>query len=205
MRLEFVIPAEALTVRQPKLHPARAEFHHPRPQLARRIHKHGAIAWRNLLVVSQIVQDVRECLGMHQAMFDCHMTQRIRERIEMRSELAAHAPVVLLHFGHRGPGGGWIGGKLSRRRVDPESEEAVELRMKRCHFRPEPAEQIPVEGLHVSQVEDDAVTFGDGPFVNGIRPHQPEQFICPGPGILQRGTQIPREVHKFLVYPGQRP
>ena len=81
----------------------------------------------------------------------------------------AYAQIVVLDLGRTGPVRGLVAGELAGRRVDAESEEPVELRMERRNVERITRDQVPVEGFDVPQVKDDAMAFGDRPFVEGVR------------------------------------
>src|SRR4051812_26528526 len=51
--------------------------------------------------------------------------------------------------------------------------------MERWHSQHPPADLIPVERFEMSQVEDVAMSFGDGTIVEGFRNQEGEKFVGP--------------------------
>src|SRR5215472_9464577 len=77
-------------------------------------------------------------------------------------------PAISQHFLDAGPIGRLILGCLPNRRVDTEFEQLIEVRMKGRNPKGLAADQVPIEGLEMSQVEDEPVTFRHGPRVYGL-------------------------------------
>src|SRR5271167_1245740 len=69
----------------------------------------------------------------------------------------------------RGPGRGEIVGQSSADGIDAEGEEAIKLGVDRLYAGRQSAEQIPIEGFEVSDIEDDAMAFGNGAGIERVR------------------------------------
>ena len=102
---------------------------------------------------------------MHEAMFEGDVEQLFRDFGEQLIDLIAGAGVVALDLGEGGPVRRLVIGELAGRGIDAEGEEGVELRMKAGAIEGVAADQVPIEGFEVAEVEDQAVAFGDGAFV----------------------------------------
>jgi hypothetical protein len=100
-------------------------------------------------------------------------------------------PAVALDLFEFRPVGGLVRRQLPRRRIDAEREQLVEFAVEGRTVQGITRDQVPVEGLEVSEVEDDTMALRDGPFVDRIGPHQPEQFICGPAGLRQNVHHAP--------------
>ena len=79
MRVEFVIPSEAVVL-QAQLRDAARNVNHPwfaRPDRLGRRFRRGL----NLPVIWQLMQDIRERLGMHHPVLDRYMQQLFRDLV----------------------------------------------------------------------------------------------------------------------------
>ena len=128
MRLEFVVPAEAFAGSEPEAGGPGGDACIVR-SVGTGASSSASADRRMLTVVGELVQDVRERLGVHQAMFDGDVEQLLgnREGVDGFADLAA----VALDLIEAGPIGGLVFGQLAGRRVDAEREELVERGMKR--------------------------------------------------------------------------
>ena len=81
----------------------------------------------------------------------------------------ACALLVALHLGEAGPVGGLVVRQFAGRRIDAEGEQAIELLVERRDVQRVTRDQIPVEGVDVPQVEDDAMAFADGALIKRRR------------------------------------
>src|SRR5215831_13008145 len=106
---------------------------------------------------------------MHQSMLDGYMNQLLRCARRDLIDFIPHPLDVSLHFRNRRPVRWLILWEPSRRRVDAESEQAIKFRLERTRVECVPAEQVPVEGLHVAHIENNAMTLGDRTLVQRIR------------------------------------
>jgi hypothetical protein len=65
----------------------------------------------------------------------------------------------------RRPVGWLVGGQSPADWIDAEGEEAIEFRLKRIHAQNPLVEEVPVEGLQVPYIEDDAVALRNRPVI----------------------------------------
>ena len=77
---------------------------------------------------------------------------------------------------------------MSWLRINPERKEVVEGWLERWN-RCGRADEIPVKGLEMPEVEDDPVALGNGPLVKGLGTNECEQGI----GARARLSQRPHE------------
>jgi hypothetical protein len=121
---------------------------------------------------------------MHPAVFDGDVGERRRSL----GEYAVHGCPCLahvdLHLGERGPVLRAILGSLPGRRVDSESEEAIQGGVNRgkVHLS---CQQIPVKRLQMTDIEDEPVPFGYGAFEQSLRANAGKQEVGHRPGGLE--------------------
>jgi hypothetical protein len=132
---------------------------------------------RHLLAIFQLVQHVGESLGVHQAVLDGHAQELLRNVVQQLVDGFAGALLVVRHVGQGRPIGGLVAGQLARWGVDAEGEQAVELRVERRDVQRVARHQVPVEGIHVPQVKDDAMAFPDGARIERAGPDHAEQGV----------------------------
>jgi hypothetical protein len=147
-----------------------------------------------------LVKDVRERFRMHQPVFDGHVQQLIRDFAEQIVNDLTCAQIVSMHFGDTGPSRGRIIRQLAGRRIDPEREQPVKFGMESTLSEPIPCDQIPVEGFHVSQVEDDSMPLRDAAIVEGIRAHQLKETVRDTAGFTESLAKLGPRPHKFSQF-----
>jgi len=132
-----------------------------------------------LLVVGQAVEKVGERFGVHQAVLDGDVQERsvcnLRGEFGARGagaqgivQAAADGVGVFANLGLARPVRGLVGGKISLRGVNAEGKEMIERGVVRIEGEGALAEQIPVECFQMAEVEDQAVTFGDGASIESL-------------------------------------
>src|SRR5438876_195548 len=84
------------------------------------------------------------------------------------------AGVVFLLFR---PVSGLIVGEPAAHRVNPEGQELVERRLKRTQPERALGQQIPVEGFHMPEVENNPVPLGNRSVVYRLRPNNAEKLV----------------------------
>ncbi len=111
----------------------------------------SAAAARHFLLVIQLVQDVRESLGVHQAVFDGDVQQLLRHFGQPLVDHLARTLVGSVHLGETGPVGGLVLRQLAGRRIDAEGEQAIKFLVERAAGPAVARDQIPIEGVDVAQ------------------------------------------------------
>ena len=84
-----------------------------------------------------------------------------RHIVEYPVDSLADPPVVSPHLLDTRPVGGLIVGQVAFPGVDAEREQLVKGLLERGHVKSLPANQVPVKGFQMTQIENDAVTFGN--------------------------------------------
>src|SRR5271167_3983830 len=109
------------------------------------------------------MQHVSKRFRMHETMFQCHMEQEavVPGVIERLSDPV----VVTTNVGYGRPVRWSIRRQPAIDRIDPESEQPVELRIESLHIAHVWPQQIPIESLQVSEIKDDAVPLRNRPFI----------------------------------------
>src|SRR5579863_9991943 len=90
---------------------------------------------------------------------------------------------VCPHFGNGRPVRRLIAGKTATNGINTESKQAVKFRMETLQAQNSFVEKIPVEGLQMSDIKNDAVTLSNGPFIERIRPDDRKQPVGAAAGI----------------------
>src|SRR6476620_8610640 len=121
-------------------------------------------------------------------MLEGHVEQLVRDSSGRFIDVLPDAMVVLTDLGAVWPIGALVVLGVSRLRVNPERKEVVEVRLERWN-RCGRADEIPVKGLEMPEVEDDPVALGNGPLVKGFGANEGEQGI----GVCARLRQRPHE------------
>jgi hypothetical protein len=103
--------------------------------------------------------------------------EREKASVESVVNQVAESLDVVAYFGERGPIAGLIGGQAAADGVNAKGEELVERRRARFQGKQVGAKKIPVKGLEMTDVKDDAMAFGDGPFVEGILANSPKEAV----------------------------
>ncbi len=109
---------------------------------------------------------------------------------QCRIERRAHALAVAADRRGGGPVRGRVGREPAPHGIDAEGEQAVEFRREGLQPGKPRAEQVPVEGLEVAEVEDEAVPLGNRPLVERIGPDQSEQPVGTDAGHRQACQQF---------------
>src|SRR5271168_268503 len=106
---------------------------------------------------------------------------------------SSHSGYVTPHLAQRRPVGGLIARQSAAYGIDAKSKQTVECRMRLLtvtltldlilNAKEVLGEQVPVERLEVSHIEDDAMTFRDGPLIEGFGTNQAEKLIASAAGV----------------------
>ena len=127
-------------------------------------------------------------LGVHQPMLERYGEQLVRDPVRHLIDVLPDATVVLIDLGAVRPIGALVPLNMSWLRINPERKEVVEGWLERWN-RCGRADEIPVKGLEMPEVEDDPVALGNGPLVKGLGTNECEQGI----GARARLSQRPHE------------
>ena len=131
------------------------------------------------------MQDVGEGLGVHQAVLDGHVQQLLRNVVQQLVDDFARAVLVMFHLCDGGPIGGLVARQLAGRRIDAEGEQPVERLVECRDVQRVARDQVPVEGIHVPLVKDDAMAFADGACVKRSGADHAEQCVSLLAGLLE--------------------
>ena len=181
----FVVPAEVrrIVARDSQRGAARRGFR-PLPAAAGpRMRQPALAASPTFLIERQLMQHVRQRLGMHQPMFDRDVQQECRRSSRPSADSraprqASREPIpIALDLRPRGPIRGLIRRQAAIHRIDAEREQSIELRIEDLHVRDARAKKIPIERFQMPDVENDPMPLGDGALVQRIRPDQIEELI----------------------------
>ena len=153
---------------------------------ARRFPRHFFRA-TNLFFRRQPVQHVSQRFRMHQAMFDGHVEhlQRVRmaflgplqRMFDGAVEFFAHALLIAGHFRQRRPILRWVRGQSAADGIDAERKKFIKSPVERAQTKGALREQVPVKRLDMANVENDAMSLGDGPIVEGFFANDLEKFV----------------------------
>ena len=198
--LELVVPAECLAVaREPERGGPGRDADRARCRASRG--RRRGLGLGNLPVMRKLVKHVGERLRVHEPVLDRHLEdqavleQRVRGTRKVGARQAGvdrlpHALVVALDLVQRGPCGGRLVGQAAVGGIDPEGEQLVERLVEGFAPRGAAPDQVPVEGLEVPDVEDDAVALEDRPIVEGLAANDAEQRVGAGARIAQAGLEV---------------
>ena len=100
------------------------------------------------------------------------------------------APDIGTHFVDVRPVGRAILGGLARRGIDARLEQAIEVGMERRRVERAARDLVPVEGVEVAEVEDQAMAVGDRAFVERLVGDEGEQRV----GVVARLVQFAAQV-----------
>ncbi len=105
-------------------------------------------------------------------------------------QLIAQTPVVALDFFVPRPIRRRIRRQSPIHRVNAKRKQVIECPLKR--LQPERAlrEQIPVKSLHMPNVENNAVSLGNGPVVEGLFANCAEYLVRARAGVKQPGVKV---------------
>src|SRR5579862_4010269 len=117
------------------------------------ISKDRGLLW-DLLIVREIVDQIGERFGVHQPVFDRDVNQLLGRLTKRIIDNSPDLAVVRSNFFDGRPIGRLILGSFPDRRINPEFEQLVESRMEGWNVDGLSADQIPIKGLEVAQVED---------------------------------------------------
>ena len=93
----------------------------------------------------------------------------------------------------RGPVGGLVAWQASADGIDAEGKQLVEFFLERIECENISADQVPVKGLEVSEIKENAVPLGNGPLIKALRAHHAKEFIGEGAGFNHgRGKRAAR-------------
>src|SRR6266481_8479934 len=133
-----------------------------------------------LVRVGQPVEHVGESFRMHQAVFIDGAQKSFRGKavrfggerekasVESVVDQVAESLHVVADFGERGPIAGRVGGKATVHRIDSKREKLVERGCARFQGKQVGAKKVPVKGLEMANVKNNAMAFGDRPFIKRI-------------------------------------
>ena len=110
-------------------------------------------------------------------------------------ESFARAPDVGTHFVDVRPVGRAILRGLARRRIDARLEQAIEVGVERRRVERAARDLVPVEGVEVAEVEDQAMAIGDRALVERLVRDEREQRV----GVLARPLQFTAQVRVVHV------
>ena len=105
------------------------------------------------------------------------------------------APYVVTHFVDVRPVGRAVLGGLARGRIDPRFEQAIEVGLERRGVEGPACNLVPVEGIQVAEVEDQAMPIRDRPLVERVFRDEFEQRV----GVLARLLQFTAQVRVLHV------
>jgi hypothetical protein len=97
---------------------------------------------------------------------------------------------IVPHFLHRWPIRRLIRRKPAPYRINAEGKEPIKFWMERFQIQKAPAQEIPVKGLEVPQIKDDAMPFWNRPVVQCVASYQIEQLIGPGASFRETLQQF---------------
>ena len=157
----------------------------------------GRLDSRDLGVVRELVQKVGERLGVHQAMLDRHVEDRLlipfgaggSGPIEALVHDPAHALVVVPYGARLRPIRRWLVRKPPPDRVDSEGEQAVECLVEGLDSEGLSGDEVPVERLDMPEVKHEPVALWDGALVERLGFHNRENLVRPGAGLCDPGRQ----------------
>src|SRR5579883_2605302 len=115
--------------------------------------------------------------GMGERLLDCEI------------QLVANAADVALDFLAAGPIGWCIARETAADGIDAEGEELIKGAVKGREAKGAAGEQVPVEGLHMTEIKDDAMALRNGAVVEGFFTDDLEQFIGARARLLYAGLQ----------------
>src|ERR1051326_3630883 len=122
---------------------------------------------------------------MHQTMFDRNLGDLGGNVLEQGIDGLARTAVVPCDLPDRRPVGRSVARLLSRLGIDSKREKTVEIRLERRYIQSGSTYQVPVERLEMSEIKDQPVPLGTGPFIQCIRSKQCEKLIGGGAGGFQ--------------------
>ena len=121
------------------------------------------------------MQHIGQRLDVHQPMLDGNIQQSGKRKAVARAinrplgefvvQSSSNSGDIVVHGFNRRPVRRLIRGQSSAHRIDAEGEQPVKFRVKTFQAESALVQQIPVKGFKVPNVKNDAVAFGDGPFV----------------------------------------
>src|SRR6267378_5443878 len=145
-----------------------------------------------LVRVGQPVEHVGESLRMHQAVFIGNAQKSLgREAVRFggeRKKTSVEGVVdqvaenlhVVADFVKRWPITGLIGGQATVHRIDSKREKLVERGCARFQGKQVGAKKVPVKGLEMANVKNNAMAFGDRPFIKRILANDLEEAVGVG-------------------------
>src|SRR5579872_3813429 len=99
-------------------------------------------------------------------------------------------PHVLANSRERGPVRRLVRGQSATHRINAEREQTIELRMKALQTENIFMQQVPIESLEVSNVENDAMPLGDGAVVHRLGFHDGKKCVAFPAGIPETLQQL---------------
>src|SRR2546425_5304532 len=187
MRGELIVPTELVVVRalQPEGRPARGDFNHPATAASRLLRNAGRPF--RVSLCREPVQHIGQRLDVHQPVFDGGFEHGEELRMPFGGpaqgardggvKLVAHPVVVALDLLSFRPVSGPIVGEPAAHRVNPEGQELVERRLKRTQPERALGQQIPVEGFHMPEVENNPVPLWNWSVVYRFRSNNAEKLV----------------------------
>src|SRR5215468_8787691 len=106
--------------------------------------------------------------GMVQCGFDCGI------------EFIANARIVAVNFAASWPVQRAIRWQTAADGIDAECKKLIEGGIERSKPKSTTAQKIPIESVHMAEIKNQAVAFGDGTIVKSLLADQREDFIGPG-------------------------
>src|SRR6266849_2387493 len=111
------------------------------------------------------MKHVGERLGVHQPVFDGDVQQCGLRLVETAVQGFSNPLVVTTQFLESWPVSWLVRGKAASDRIDAKGEQLVEFRMERLEPQNSLSQEVPIERLQVPKIEDDPMSFRNGPFV----------------------------------------
>src|SRR5690348_1436246 len=144
---------------------------------------------------------------MHQAMLNRHIEQGpignqsrqfLARRAQCRIDFLADSRVVLADFLRFRPRRRGLIRQLPVHRVDSEREQHVEFRMKTRQLESAAPEKIPVEGLHVAEIKNQPVAFGNRALVQRAFAQQGKHAVRFAPRFREPRLQQRKRLRQHL-------
>src|SRR5260370_20458614 len=105
-------------------------------------------------------------------------------------QLMAQTPVVALDFFASRPIRRTIRRQSPIHRVNAKRKQLVEGPLKRPQPKRALRQQIPIKRFNVPHIEDNAVSLGDRPVVNGFFAHHAEYLVGARASVKQSGVKV---------------
>ncbi len=118
-----------------------------------------------LPIEGQIVHQIGQGFGVHEAMLDGDLSDLIRYIRQAPVDDFARAAAVGDNFIRRRPIRGRVGGLLAALGIDAEGKQTIKTGMKGRNIERRTADQVPIECFEMPEVEYEPMPFRDRPVV----------------------------------------